>query len=287
MNGLIVEAKYGSYKVYANDQIFECTKRGALKNDKISLTVGDYCNFDEKELVIENIMERKSILKRPSIANVDQLIIVFSLVEPDFSYYLAFKYVTYANKYGLDSKIVLTKSDKNIEQEKIDEIKNVFSQLGIDVYVVSSKTKEGIEETKKIFKDKISCLIGQSGVGKSSLLNAIDITFKRKEGQYSEALGRGKHETKEVVLLKYEGGFIADTPGFSSLDLDLFKEDLAHFFPGFSSLSYDCYFTDCLHISEKKCKVKEALNEGRIPSIAYQNYLKLSNDALPYIRRFE
>ena len=157
--------------------------------------------------------------------------------------------------------------------------------MGIDVYVISSKTKYGLEEVKKLFVNKISVLVGQSGVGKSSLLNAIDEDYQRSIGEYSKALGRGKHETKETVLLPYEGGYIADTPGFSSLDLELYKEDLAIYFPCFDKLYTDCYFSNCLHISEKKCLVKEKIESGEIPQIAYECYLKLSNEAIYKAKR--
>ena len=285
--GLIVKAKYGVFTVISDDVTYECKKRGSLSKDKKNLLVGDIVNFDDEDLMIFDVKERHSHLIRPNIANVDQMIIIFSLIEPEFSYYLALKYVTYANKYHIPSILILTKEDKNVSKEKISEIVETFNKLSIPVYSVSNKTGEGLDKVKPLFKEKTTCLIGQSGVGKSSLLNALDPSFKRSEGSYSEALGRGRHETKEVVLLKYQDGFIADTPGFSSLDLDLYKEDLAKYFPGFEERSNDCYFTDCLHISEKNCQVKKDLMEGKIPQIAYDTYLKLSNDAISYIRRFQ
>ena len=285
--GLVVKAKYGVFTIISDDKEVLCKKRGSLNKDKKNIFVGDNVIYDENDLMITDVKERKTLLPRPSIANIDQILIVFSLVEPEFSYYLAFKYATYANKYGINAKIILTKKDKDDLEDKIKEIKETFNKVGIEVYALSNKTKEGIEEVKALFKNKISTLIGQSGVGKSSLLNAIDSSYKRSEGEYSVALNRGKHETKETILLPYQGGYIADTPGFSSLDLDLYKEDLAQFFPGFNKRSEECYFTDCLHISEHKCKVKEDLAKGEIPNIAYQTYLKLSNDSIMYIRRYQ
>ena len=120
--------------------------------------------------------------------------------------------------------------------------------------------------------------MGQSGVGKSSLLNAIDPNFTREIGEYSEALGRGKHKTKEVVLLPYLNGYIADTPGFSSLELNLSKLEIAHYFPGFKDLYLSCFYSNCLHLNEKECKVTEAVKEGNIPSIAYESYIKLLSE---------
>ena len=159
--------------------------------------------------------------------------------------------------------------------------------IDIEVYVVSNKTQEGLEEVKKIFKDHITCLIGQSGVGKSSLINSIDKDFERRVGDYSYALGRGKHQTKEVILLPYEGGCIADTPGFSSLELELYKEDLAKFYPGFDKKYTECYFSNCLHLTENRCAVKELIEQGKYPEIAYDCYKKLSEQSIYETKRYE
>ena len=231
-------------------------------------------------MVIETVYPRNSFLKRPPIANISQIILVFSLKEPDFSYLLAFKYLTYANMNNIKAKLVLTKTDKDIDEDLIKDIKEVFSSVDVETYFVSNKTKEGLEEVKALFKDEVSCVMGQTGVGKSSLINAIDANYEREIGEYSFALGRGKHRTKEVILLPYQGGYIADTPGFSSLDLNLFKEDLAAFFPAFNHLYNKCYFTNCLHLSENKCAVKDAINEGKISKKAYECYQKLLDEAI-------
>ena len=287
MEGRIIGLNCGFYSVLADGILFKVMARGAFRNKSIKPVVGDKVELDETYFIINSVYPRNTYLKRPVIANLSQMLIVSSLVEPEFSYLLAFKYLTYANLHGIKAKIVLTKSDKYEDKDKIKEIKDVFSKLDIEVFVISNKTKEGLEEIRNLFKNEITCLIGQTGVGKSSLINSIDPEFNRNVGEYSEALGRGKHETKEVILLPYEGGFIADTPGFSSLDLELYKEEIAQYFPGFSTRFTECYFSNCLHISEKKCKVKEALEAGEIPSIAYEAYLKLSNEAIYKSRRFE
>ena len=276
MIGYVVSKKYGQYIVEADGVFYNAMVRGTLKL-KDRVYVGDQVLLSDDNYVIYEILERKSLLKRPQISNVEQMILVFSLVEPEFSYYLAFKYLTYANYNEVPALIVLSKADK-ADASKIEEIKQVFSKLDIPVYVTSSKKQEGIEEVKNLFKEKISVLVGQSGVGKSSLLNAIDPNYTREIGEYSEALGRGKHQTKEVVLLPYAGGYIADTPGFSSLDLNLSKLEIAHYFPGFKDLYLNCFYSNCLHQNEKECKVKEAVKEGIIPSIAYENYIKLLSE---------
>lgn len=287
MVGRIVALTCGKYSIDLNGEIFQAPARGIFRKKGEKPVVGDIVEFNLEDKIIEEIFPRKTLLKRPNIANIDQLIIVQSLVEPEFSYMLTFKYLTYANMNNLKGILVLTKSDKYNDQNKIDEIKEIFNKLNIDVYVVSNKTLKGLEEIKHIFEGHVSAFIGQTGVGKSSLINAIDPNYGRLIGEYSKALGRGKHQTKEVILLSYQNGLIADTPGFSSLELNLFKEDLAFYFPGFLTLTNECYFSNCLHLSEKKCRVKEEIEKGNIPSIAYECYQKLSAEAIYKSRRFD
>ena len=280
MKGLIVALSCGVYSVSSEGVIYNLTARGVFRNQGVKPMVGDQVEFNPDTMVIETIYPRSSALKRPPIANISQIILVFSLKEPEFSYLLAFKYLTYANMYNIKAKLVLTKIDKGIDEALVKDIKEVFNGVGVETYFVSNKTKEGLEEVKALFANEISCVMGQTGVGKSSLINAIDANYEREIGEYSFALGRGKHRTKEVVLLPYQGGYIADTPGFSSLDLNLFKEDLAVFFPSFNNLYNKCYYTDCLHVSENKCAVKAKIEEGVISKKAYECYLKLLDEAI-------
>ena len=280
MKGLIVALSCGVYSVSSEGVIYNVTARGIFRNQGVKPMVGDEVEFNPDTMVMDVIYPRRSALKRPPIANISQIILVFSLKEPEFSYLLAFKYLTYANMYNIKANLVLTKIDKGIDEALINEIKEVFSSVGVNTYFVSNKTKEGLEDVKKLFANEISCVMGQTGVGKSSLINAIDENYEREIGEYSVALGRGKHRTKEVVLLPYSGGYIADTPGFSSLDLNLFKEDLAIFYPSFNNLYNKCYYTDCLHVSESRCAVKEQIEEGKISKKAYECYLKLLDEAI-------
>ena len=280
MKGLIVAITCGTYAVKADGVIYNTKPRGVFRNQGVKPIVGDIVEFNPNDMVIEVIYPRESALKRPLIANISQIILVFSLKEPDFSFLLAFKYLTYANMHNIKAKLVVTKIDKNPDEALIKQIKEVFSSINIETYFISNKTKEGLEQVKALFKDEVSCIMGQTGVGKSSLINAIDSNYEREIGEYSMALGRGKHQTKEVVLLPYQGGYIADTPGFSSLELNLYKEDLAAFYPGFNSLYNKCYFANCLHLSENRCAIKEKVETGEISSLAYECYKKLSEEAI-------
>lgn len=287
MEGKIVALSCGIYSVSSDGVIYRVPARGIFRKGSIHPIVGDNVLLDEVNLVIDAVLPRTSMLKRPPVSNIDQILIIQSLIEPDFSYLLAFKYLTYANMNGLKASLILTKLDRYNDEKKIEEIKEVFKLIPIDVYVVSNKEKTGLELVSQLFENHTTCLIGQTGVGKSSLINAIDPQFERAVGEYSKALGRGKHQTKEVILLPYQGGYIADTPGFSSLDLDLYKEDLAKFFPSFSLLSTQCFYSNCLHISEDRCAVKKALKDGIISQVAYDCYLSLSNEAIFRSRRYD
>ncbi|NLZ15314.1 MAG: ribosome small subunit-dependent GTPase A [Erysipelotrichaceae bacterium] len=286
MKGLVVASSFGTYAVSVNGTLFYIKPRGAFRQQGIKPMVGDYVEFDEIDLVMNDVFPRSTILKRPAIANITQLVLVFSLVEPDFSYLLAFKYLTYANMHNLKVSLVITKIDKNENIKLVEQIKSTFESLNIHVYFISNKTKEGLDEVKKLFKNEVSCIMGQTGVGKSSLINAIDTNYARAIGEYSKALGRGKHRTKEVILLPYQGGYIADTPGFSALDLELSKEELAVFYPSFNTLYNKCYFANCLHLSENRCAVKHYLSSHTIPSLVYEIYQKLSLDAPYKIKRY-
>ena len=285
MIGRVIASSYGTYSILIKEKIFKAKARGNIKNQSGKIVVGDFVNYNENLDVIESIEERKTFLKRPCISNIDQVVIVLSLKKPEFSYELALKYLTYCNMNFIKPILIITKIDLCKNEDEIKQIKDVFDSLNITTIFVSNKANIGIDKAKEIFKDKVSCLMGQSGVGKSSLLNKIDSSFVRSIGEYSNALGRGKHQTKEVVLLSFGGGLIADTPGFSSLDLGLFKEDLAQFFPGFNNF-VNCYFTNCLHISENRCAIKELVSNGSYPKVAYDAYIKLSNEALAQNKRY-
>ena len=287
MRGRIVALSCGMYSIDVDGVIYHAPARGLFRNRGVKPIVGDDVEISNTNYVITYVFDRVSCLKRPPISNIDQMLIIESLKEPEFSYLLAFKYLTYANMNGINAKIILTKSDKEDDKALIKEIVETFKAINVDTFVVSNKTLEGLEEVKKLFNGHVSCLIGQSGVGKSSLINSIDKDFERRVGEYSDALGRGKHQTKEVILLPYEGGYIADTPGFSSLDLELYKEDLAQFYPGFNENYTKCYFSNCLHISENRCAIKELLEGGKYPQIAYDCYMKLSEQSIFRSKRYE
>lgn len=274
MLGLILSSSCGTYTVISNNKDYLCKPRGLFRHQNLKPAVGDCVEFDETDLTIVKILPRKNYLIRPSIANVDELAIVMSTLEPLYSSFLIDKFLAYANYFDIKANVIITKLDL-ISIDDLTQKKNMLEQLGIKVFYFSKKTLLGLEEIQTLFHNKTVALMGQTGVGKSSLLNALIPESKREIGEYSIALGRGKHQTKEVILIPFGSGFIADTPGFSSLELPFYKEDLAQCFPGFKNLSMECKFNNCLHLQEYECKIKEALNAGKIAQESYDNYVQI------------
>ena len=277
MDGKILSNVGGIYKVYSNGNTYNLFSRGSIKHKSFSLCAGDNISFDEKEGVIEQAKERKNFLIRPRSANVDLMVITMSVVEPELSPELVYKFLTYANLNGIPAAVLFTKMDRLVDTSKVESLKSDLEKLGYRVFLLSPEKTEVIEELQGFLGEKTTIIMGQTGVGKSSAINLIDPHFNRKIGEYSEALGRGKHQTKEVILLPFRNGFIGDTPGFSSLELDLYKEDLAQYFPGYEKYYLECYFSNCLHQNEKECKIKEEISKGNLSKEGYEVYIKLLN----------
>ncbi|MCF0111621.1 MAG: ribosome small subunit-dependent GTPase A [Erysipelotrichaceae bacterium] len=238
--------------------------------------VGDRveCDFLEGKWCMQKILPRKNQLIRPAIANVDQAIVVMSCKEPDFSYTLVDRMIFLISYQGIRPMILLTKTDLE-KTEKIEEIVSEYQNSGYKVVCVNPT--EDLEVIKSVFSGKISVLTGQSGVGKSTLLNYLDPNYIRKTQEISKALGRGKHTTRHTELFEVCGGWIADTPGFSSMDFsDIKKTVLRDSIYDFHGIE-ECRFRDCMHIREPGCAIIKAVEEHRVSKIRYQNYL----DVLP------
>ena len=275
MEGKIVSTVGGVYTIYVNGITYNVFPKGIFKFKKQHLCVGDNVEFNENELVIEKILDRKNELIRPRSANVDLLLITMSVVEPELSAELLYKFLTYANMHAIEAKVLFTKLDLLKDRTYLDSLIADLKKLGFEVFTLAKNDKNELSDVIDAIKGKTTIVMGQTGVGKSSFINLLDENFDRKIGSFSEALGRGKHQTKEVILLPFNGGYIGDTPGFSSLDLELFKEDLAQFFPGYNSYYTECYFSNCLHQNEKECKIKEEISNGNLSKEGYEIYLKL------------
>ena len=277
MEGKILSTVGGLYKVYSKGVVYNLFSRGSIKHKSFSLIAGDNISFDENENVIVKVFDRKNSLIRPHAANVDLMMITMSVVEPELSPELVYKFLTYANLNEIPAAVLFTKMDKLTDTNKVDTLRKDLEKLGYKVFLISRENSENLRELQDFLANKTTIIMGQTGVGKSTAINLIDPQFNRKIGEYSDALGRGKHQTKEVVLLPYRNGFIGDTPGFSSLELDLYKEDLAHYFPGYEAHYLNCYFSNCLHQNEKECKIKEEIAKGNLSKEGYDIYIKLLN----------
>ncbi|MCQ2793605.1 MAG: ribosome small subunit-dependent GTPase A [Bacilli bacterium] len=281
MQGKVVSSFSNTYQVYSLGVNYTVLPKGVFRHQKKHVCVGDNVIIDDNNLTILDVSERKNELIRPKVSNVDQIFVTMSVKEPELSIELIYKFLTYINMNNIPAKLILTKIDLLDDLSSVNLLKNDLEKLGIEVFFVSNKDKNSIQNIVSSLDNKTSIFMGQTGVGKSSLINLIDPNYDRKIGSYSISRGRGKHQTKEVILLPFENGFIGDTPGFSALDLGIFKEDLAQFFPGYNSLYTSCFFSNCLHQNEKKCRVKEEVEVGNLSKNAYEIYLKLLNE-LPY-----
>lgn len=277
--GKIVKALSGFYYVLHDGVMIQCRGRGVFRKNKITPLVGDEVIFqaeNERDGYIMEVKERKNELVRPPIANVDQAILVFSAVEPDFSTVLLDRFLVLIEYNHIKPLICITKMDLTNEKEKeaIKEYAEQYRNIGYEVLLTSSETEAGIEGLTPHVEDKISVFAGQSGVGKSSLLNVLRPELELKTNDISSHLGRGKHTTRHVELISIGNGLIADTPGFSSLEFtDIEAEELTYCFPEIARESEKCKFRACLHISEPKCAVKAAVETQTITQYRYQHYV--------------
>lgn len=251
------------------------SKKAVLTNVKNSPKVGDIVYIEND--MIDKIEPRINELIRPDIANVDQILLVFAATEPDFSFYLLDLFLVNILKQNITPVVVVSKIDK-LDDDKLNELKSYLSyyeDMGYKVLYTNSKSGEGIEEVSKALENKITVLSGQTGAGKSTLINALIPNFNLQTQEISQALGRGKHTTRETNLYEYKGGFIGDTPGFSKLDvLGVDMQDLPKLFVEFKD--YSCRFKDCNHINIKGCGIKQAVDDKNILESRYESYLKMA-----------
>ena len=275
--GKIIKALSGFYYVLSNDLIYQARARGLFRKTEESPLVGDEVKFqieNENEGYITEILPRKNALVRPPVANIDQLLLTASLKSPDFSFYLLDRFIAYSEAHDIEPVIIITKNDLNEDTDLLEEIKQVYSPF----YELHFTSKSHIkEELSDLFTDKISVLAGQSGAGKSTLLNTLLPDLDLKTDEISNALNRGKHTTRHVELIEHNGGYIADTPGFSTIDfINIDKYNIKFCFIDFNQ--FTCKFRECLHINEPKCGVKNAVENGALAKSRYESYVKIYNE---------
>lgn len=271
--GLIIKNISNRYTVYFEGSTHVAVAMGKLRLGKRPI-VGDHVRLEytDEQWVIQEVLERKNALQRPLVANVDQALIVMSVKQPDFSYRLVDRLIFLISYEGIEPIILINKVDLDTE-ENVKKIEEEYQTSHYKVYTTSRVNKD-IQFTE-VFEDKITVLAGQSGVGKSSLINRIDQSFELNTQEISKVLGRGKHTTRHNELHQIEGGWVADTPGFSSLDFKhLDPVHLASSVPDFDPHWQSCRFRNCLHQSEPGCGVKKALENKEISQIRYDHYLE-------------
>lgn len=284
--GRIIKLTGGIYTVFDGVDEVPCRPRGVFRHQAIDPRVGDTVTFEKAEAIITAVDPRHSMLKRPPVANVDQALIVMSANPPEFSTILLDRFLVQIAIAEIAGIIVLTKMDL-LTSEQTNALKATmrFYERYFDVRYISKHDLTTTDPLKPLFKDKLTVFAGQTGAGKSSLINKLSPDLNLKTGEISKALGRGKHTTRHVELWHRFDGFIVDTPGFSKLNFDdLAKEDLRDYFVEFKPLQAACKFRTCQHLNEPGCAVKVALETGDIPAHRYQSYQKIYEElkALEY-----
>ena len=277
MEGLIVKGIGGFYYVDTGSEIIEAKGRGIFKKDGITLAVGDRVELeiiDEagRKGVINSIYPRKNQFIRPPIVNVDTFVVVFAASKPKPNLVLVDKFLVMAEMHGVEAVICINKSDL-VSREELDEYRNVYDGI-YPVIAVSARTGEGMDELKKAISGKTASFAGPSGVGKSTITNALVPHANMETGSISEKTKRGRHTTRHAEIFKAEGGGrIFDTPGFTSFEIMEADEDsLMHYYPDIEHFSGDCYYDNCRHLKEPQCAVREALKEGKIHRLRYESY---------------
>lgn len=279
LRGRVIKAVGGFYDVQADGgAIFRCRARGRLRKDGEGLYVGDVVQFTPlhgTQGVLEKPEHRRTLLKRPAIANTEQVVIVCSPQEPPLSVQFLNRLLVLAESRLIQPVICLNKTDLPGSIEALKLLKEAFHAAAYPLVLTSALDGRGLRELKELLRGRISVLAGPSGAGKSSLLNRLLPGATLRTAEVSEKLQRGRHTTRQVELLPLaEGGYVADTPGFSQLDLeDVDRTSLPALFPEFRKISACCRFAGCGHHEEPDCAVKQAVLEGVLPAVRYEHYL--------------
>ncbi|MFJ6458071.1 MULTISPECIES: ribosome small subunit-dependent GTPase A [Staphylococcus] len=280
--GRIVKLISGVYQVDVDGVRFDTKPRGLFRKKKFSPVVGDIVDFEvqyEQEGYIHHVHERENELKRPPVSNIDELVIVMSAVEPQFSTQLLDRFLVIAHSYDLEPRILITKKDLTTEDDReyIQAMLNVYQEIGYRTQFIG-KDDNRVDIVNE-WNNGLIVLSGQSGVGKTTFLNHYRPELNLETNDISKSLNRGKHTTRHVELYERTYGYIADTPGFSALDFDhIEKDELKNYFVDIKDAGQECKFRNCNHIKEPKCNVKQLVDEGEIAQFRYEHYLQLFNE---------
>lgn len=282
MQGKIVKGIAGFYYVHtAEGSVYECKAKGVFRKDNRKPLVGDDVELevlDEEEKLghIQAILPRRNELIRPAVANVDQALVIFAIVKPQPNFNLLDRFLIMMKQQNVPCIICFNKQDID-EENQGSSYEQLYRECGYHTLSVSAKQRNGLDELKELLQGKTTTVAGPSGVGKSSIINCLQSDVVMETGAISQKIERGKHTTRHSELIAIqENTYILDTPGFSSLGLfELEKEELAAFYPEFEKYEQSCRFGGCSHISEPVCGVKEALEQGLISPVRYENYCHL------------
>lgn len=268
------------YYININNEIIECKIREVLKKQDKKILVGDIVEYENG--YITNILERKNYITRPSVANVDQIIIVSAIQEPELSFRQLDRYIAFAEYFGIDIKLCFNKNDLSQNDEIIEKVFSIYEPLGYDIIFTSAIEGLCIDEFEDLMKNKTSVLCGQSGVGKSSLINALNPEFELRTKNVSEKTLRGTHTTRHCEIINISDEIkIIDTPGFSNLKFDfLLPNEVDKLFREFRPYKNTCKYQDCLHIHEDGCKILENIDKFFISR--YDSYVEFVNEAKDY-----
>lgn len=287
--GIIIGLIAGFYDVQTKSRVVRTRARGVFRKNKLKPTVGDHVEIqidDQGTSYLVKVLPRKNLIGRPALANVDHILLVISAVEPDFSLPLLDRFLTFFSWQNVAVSIYLSKNDltKSEELEVINENLAYYQKIGYEIYLSQEAVSKALPVN--IGFEQIWTLAGQSGAGKSTLINSLKEDLAQKTAAISTSLNRGKHTTRTVQLFKLGNGYLADTPGFSAIDLTPIKlNQLCDYFIEFKKASQNCKFRGCQHINEPKCEVKQLVAEGQIKKSRYENYLlmrkEIENGRLP------
>lgn len=292
MQGKIIKGIAGFYYVYVEGRgTYECKAKGIFRKDHVKPLVGDDVIvdvLDDGEMLgnIRQILPRRSALTRPSVANVDQALIIFAIVKPNPNFNLLDRFLIRMERQNLPTVICFNKQDIASVQEK-EALRRSYETCGYKVLFVSALENEGIEDIRKLLLGRTTTVAGPSGVGKSTLINKLAPTANMEIGDISAKIERGKHTTRHSQIIALgEETYIVDTPGFTSLEIsEITKEELGQYYPEFVQYEPYCKFSGCAHINEPSCGVKDAVAEGRISKVRYENY-KVLYQELKDLKRY-
>ena len=283
MEGQIFKIHSDFYYVNSDNQIHECKIREVLKKQKQQIYVGDFVKFENG--AIEKILPRKNFIKRPTVANIDRVIIISAVKDPELDFTQLNRYIAFAKYHNIETVLCFNKNDLSENDKLIEKVFSIYEPLGYDILFTSALEGYGVEDFKELLRGKTSVLCGASGVGKSSLINAVNPSVNIKTKKVSEKTQRGTHTTRHCEIIPVdETSRIVDTPGFSNLKFDfLMPNEVDLLFSEISKYKKGCKFQDCLHLAETGCAVKEHLNE--IDETRYKSYAEFVEEALEYKER--